>query len=280
MVVKLKLVANTPEYAQKTAENTLNLPINDLVPKRGISEVAVSDASSSYTLMIAVIVAHALGVSVLFTSRPAINEIEILPVTMTVSLVSNSTSAPEVTPVKPVIKQPKIKQQQPLVAPKTVVAPKLVKQKIDAIPEPATESVIENSVTQEAIVARPTVENSSGEPVDKAEQATAEPTVSAKAEAEPVTEPPRFGAAYLNNPAPAYPPMARRLGEQGRVLLNVLVSASGHAEKIQIENGSGYSKLDQAAIEAVKQWTFVPAKRSHQAISAYVLVPIKFSLNN
>jgi protein TonB len=91
-------------------------------------------------------------------------------------------------------------------------------------------------------------------------------------------EPPKFGAAYLNNPAPDYPAASRRFGEQGVVLLRVLVSISGMAESIQIENGSGYNRLDQAAIKAVQMWSFIPAKRNNQPQSAYVLVPIKFSL--
>lgn len=91
-------------------------------------------------------------------------------------------------------------------------------------------------------------------------------------------EPPRFGAAYLNNPAPEYPATSRRLSEQGIVLLRVLVSLSGQAESVQIENSSGCSRLDQAALKAVKLWSFIPAKRNNQPLSAYVLVPVRFSL--
>ena len=91
-------------------------------------------------------------------------------------------------------------------------------------------------------------------------------------------EPPKFGAAYLNNPAPDYPAASRRFSEQGIVLLRVLVSLSGQAESVQIENSSGYSRLDQAAIKAVKLWSFIPAKRNNQPLSAYVLVPVNFSL--
>lgn len=106
-----------------------------------------------------------------------------------------------------------------------------------------------------------------------------------KNEAEPATpakdlpvEPPKFGAAYLNNPAPDYPAPSRRFGEQGTVLLRVLVSTGGQAESVQIEISSGYNRLDQAAIKAVKMWSFIPAKSNNQPLSAYVLVPVKFSL--
>lgn len=275
MVAKLKLVVNAIRYERNVAESKLSLPVKALVPKRYLSKVAMNDAASSYKLIIAVVVAHALGVTLLLTAKPAINELAKLPVTMTVSLVSNPAPQPEVTAVQSVMPQPEIKKQKPVVIQKTVV-----KQKVVTTPEPTSDPAVEDKVTEEAVVAQPATENTLSETVNKTELAPAELAAPAKAEAEPAVELPKFGAAYLNNPAPTYPPMARRFGEQGRVLLKVLVSETGNAEKVQIENSSGYNKLDQAAIEAVKQWTFIPAKRSNQAISAYVLVPIKFSLNS
>ena len=93
-------------------------------------------------------------------------------------------------------------------------------------------------------------------------------------------EPPKFGAAYLNNPAPEYPKMARRSGQQGRVMLKVLVAENGKPQLVELATSSGYEALDQAAIEAVKLWRFIAAKRNNQPISANVLVPVKFSLNS
>lgn len=95
-----------------------------------------------------------------------------------------------------------------------------------------------------------------------------------------VTEPPKFGVAYLNNPKPQYPPMSRRVGEEGRVLFKVLVNANGDPETVEIASSSGSERLDNAALAAVKQWRFVPAKRNNEAISAYVTVPIGFTLDN
>jgi periplasmic protein TonB len=93
-------------------------------------------------------------------------------------------------------------------------------------------------------------------------------------------EEPRFGVSYLNNPAPDYPALSRRQGEEGRVLMKVLVSSEGAAEDVQIEKSSGSDRLDNAAVTAVKRWRFIPAKKNNQPLSAYVLVPIKFSLDN
>lgn len=89
---------------------------------------------------------------------------------------------------------------------------------------------------------------------------------------------PRFDAAYLDNPAPTYPAMSRRIGEEGRVMLRVLVEASGRPSQIQIKTASTSPRLDQAAEEAVRRWKFVPAQRGQEPVAAWVLVPIVFNL--
>jgi len=93
----------------------------------------------------------------------------------------------------------------------------------------------------------------------------------------PVT-PPIFNAGYLDNPPPAYPALSRRAGEQGRVILRVLVSAAGRAEDIEVRTSSGHARLDEAARETVKGWRFVPARRGEQPVPAWVLIPISFRL--
>ena len=90
--------------------------------------------------------------------------------------------------------------------------------------------------------------------------------------------PPNFNATYLDNPAPLYPPLARRSGEQGRVVLRVLVTPNGAAEAVELRTSSGSARLDQAAIETVKRWRFVAARQGDQNVAAWVLVPITFSL--
>lgn len=94
----------------------------------------------------------------------------------------------------------------------------------------------------------------------------------------PVTAP-RFDAAYLNNPKPAYPFAARRLGEEGTVLLHVRVSADGLPVKIEVRTSSGSERLDEAARTAVAQWRFVPARQGDEVVAAWVLVPLVFKMN-
>ncbi len=102
--------------------------------------------------------------------------------------------------------------------------------------------------------------------------------VPAPAAVPPETVAPRFDAAYLDNPAPAYPPLARRAGEQGRVLLRVHVTADGLADDVQVRESSGFPRLDTAAQETVRRWRFVPARQGDRQVAAWVIVPINFAL--
>lgn len=97
--------------------------------------------------------------------------------------------------------------------------------------------------------------------------------------AAPVADsPPRFDADYLSNPAPDYPAASRQLHEQGSVQLRVFVTADGRAGDIRVHQGSGFERLDQAAIDAVRRWRFVPARQDDGPVAAWVIVPINFTL--
>ena len=91
---------------------------------------------------------------------------------------------------------------------------------------------------------------------------------------------PRFDADYLDNPAPAYPSISRRMGEFGRVLLRVQVTPEGGAAQIEIRESSGFERLDKAARDTVLRWRFVPARQDDRGVAAWVLVPISFSLRS
>ena len=90
----------------------------------------------------------------------------------------------------------------------------------------------------------------------------------------------RFNAAYLNNPEPKYPPLSRRLGEEGKVLLKVRVLPDGNPASVDLEKTSSFERLDEAAKQAVARWRFVPAKRGDEPIEASVIVPIVFRLDS
>ncbi len=90
----------------------------------------------------------------------------------------------------------------------------------------------------------------------------------------------RFDADYLKNPPPTYPAMSRKLQEEGKVLLQVKVTAAGTAEQVQIKRSSGYPRLDEAALNTVLRWRFVPARQGSEVIASNVVVPIVFRLDS
>lgn len=89
----------------------------------------------------------------------------------------------------------------------------------------------------------------------------------------------RFDADYLRNPPPVYPAASRRLGEEGRVLLRIRVSAEGLPLTVEVRQSSGFRRLDDAARAAVERWRFVPARQGSEAVESSVLVPLQFTLN-
>ena len=104
------------------------------------------------------------------------------------------------------------------------------------------------------------------------------PAVASVAEAEAAFVPPDGRAAYRDNPQPAYPRMARQHDMQGVVIVAVLVREDGTVGEAGIRQGSGHAVLDQAAVEAVRNWRFAPATRGGQPVSARVEIPITFRL--
>jgi TonB family protein len=80
------------------------------------------------------------------------------------------------------------------------------------------------------------------------------------------------------NAGPRYSEQSRRLGEEGRVLLQVQVNALGFPERVEIAQSSGYPRLDDAAQEAVRGWCFIPATKDGVAVTAQLVMPMVFRL--
>ncbi len=189
----------------------------------------------------------------------------VLPKPIMVDLIAPPPPAPVVQPTPPPVVQPPpepVAEKPPEPKPKKIVKKPKEKKKVETArkPEPKQPPVVQ------AVPAPP-----------------APPVLAAAKPAMPVVfdpAPPRFSAAYLRNPKPPYPARSRRLGEQGKVALRVYVSAAGRPEKIQISKSSGYSRLDESAKSAVRNWRFIPARLGEKAVSAWVIVPIVFSLES
>ena len=96
--------------------------------------------------------------------------------------------------------------------------------------------------------------------------------------APPRIELPSSNADYLNNPRPTYPPLSKRLGEQGKVLVRVFIETDGSASKAEIAQSSGFDRLDQTALDTVRRWRYVPGKRAGVPEAMWFNVPINFVL--
>ncbi|MDQ3059722.1 MAG: energy transducer TonB [Pseudomonadota bacterium] len=96
--------------------------------------------------------------------------------------------------------------------------------------------------------------------------------------APPAVQLPSSNADYLQNPKPAYPPLSKRLGEQGKVMVRVLIGADGQPRQAELKQSSGFERLDQAALSTVMKWRYVPGKRGGVAEDMWFNVPINFVL--
>lgn len=80
----------------------------------------------------------------------------------------------------------------------------------------------------------------------------------------------------LRQPQPDYPAQALRRGEQGIVLLQVQVDASGRPTRVDVAQSSRSRALDREAVRAVRGWTFSPAIRGGRPVPEQVRIPIEF----
>lgn len=229
----------------------------------------------SWAGMLAVVLLHAALIWWVFF-HAEVPVVKPKPEPMTVSLITlpakkEEAPAPEVVPI---IKQQPV--EKPVIKPKEIPVKPVVRPTpvVERIVEPTADTPRFEASTQPAA---PPMEAPAAAAAGKPAPAPAAPPKQEVVEEK--EEPPKFGVAYLNNPAPEYPKLAKRAGEEGRVILKVLVSPEGRPDSVEISKGSGFERLDTAALNAVKQWRFVPARKGEKTISAFVMVPLAFTLN-
>lgn len=213
-------------------------------------------------IVAAVIGFHVLGLWALQTGllRRAVELV--VPVAVMAELIEppQPLVAPEPTPPKP----------QP--APKPVApVQRVVKQAPMplAIPDPAPAPEAPTGVVSAPPEPAPAVT----EPVAAAPVAPPAPP------APPRVELPSSDASYLNNPPPPYPPLSKRLGEQGRVVVRVHISTDGIATRAEVQKSSGFPRLDETAVQTVLRWRYVPGKRAGVPEAMWYSVPINFVLD-
>jgi protein TonB len=181
-----------------------------------------------------------------------------------------------VVPVALLTEPPPQPTHQPLPTPESVKKEPLLKPTLPAAPPvPAVVPTATAVPTPLAIADAPPSANAPTG-VAAAAPAVAPAAVATVAAATPKVELPSSNADYLHNPKPIYPRLSERRNEQGTVILHVLVAADGRVRDVSVKSSSGFERLDQAAREAVQEWTFVPGKRNGAAVEMVVDVPIRF----
>ncbi len=147
---------------------------------------------------------------------------------------------------------------------------------------PIEKTVIGNHVENRPTVINTTVSSKSGASQEnlagKSTKSIAQK--STEGQKSQVYTPPNYRAAYLHNPKPPYPIFSRQLEEEGTVHLLVHLDARGQVRQVQLKSSCGYARLDAAALQAVQQWKFIPAKQGDTPIAATTVVPITFRLSD
>ncbi|MBK8318714.1 MAG: energy transducer TonB [Betaproteobacteria bacterium] len=160
-----------------------------------------------------------------------------------------------------------------LPAPEKKEEPKLPPPKPKPIEKPQPRQIIAETrvIVPTDYVAPPPPEKSSPEPVIQAPPMPLPPG--------PMALSSELSVACPERSAPAYPAQSRRLGETGVVVLRVELGESGNVALARVDRSSGYPRLDEAALAAVRTWRCTPATRNGHPVRAVALQPFNFILN-
>ncbi|MBW1776987.1 MAG: energy transducer TonB [Deltaproteobacteria bacterium] len=179
-------------------------------------------------------------------------------------------------PPPPVPKPDPPKKAKPLPVQPKPQRPKPARKTLPPEPEPEPQRTAPEPMTPVSETPSPFEERASDPPLAVSKESRAiEPVAPPPPVPTPVKE---ARPAYKKNPPPSYPRSARRRGMEGKVLLEVFVSAQGKPEKIKLLESSGHGVLDRAALSAVRSWIFEPGTIGDRPVGMWVRVPIRFEL--
>jgi periplasmic protein TonB len=230
------------------------------------------------TVVGAVALAHAAGLWALLD--PTLRSAAAAPLQQVTTVMLLTEPATATAPPPLLLSPPPAPPPPPRVAPPEVPrqlhSPPPPEQAATALPAPAVEPVpserpppISETVRSAAVGALPT---SAAE-----DRASAPPQVS-RATSVPRAARHIENVNYLRAPVLEYPSASRRFGEQGRVVLRVLIGPDGHAEKIELHEASAFQRLNEAAMEAARRALYKPYTEDGVAQPAWALVALSFQL--
>ena len=139
------------------------------------------------------------------------------------------------------------------------------------VPPIQIQIAVQNTITVPQVVAA--VAEKSPEPAPPAPAVSTPP-------APPLAGPKTItsGVEYINPPQPVYPQMSKRLGEQGKVVLRVLINEKGLPDQVVVQTSSGSARLDEAGRQSALRALFKPHLENGRATAVYVIVPLNFQL--
>lgn len=237
---------------------------DELLRSRTAAEPKLYDAffSAHYWVIIAIASAH-IGIAALIfgsssQSRPTQNinvqRVNIIPISPAPLAI-----APAQTPETESSSAAKA-QLNPDPAPQPLPNPKSVSTLVEKTPHPEkTENPTSATPASEVVLSVPEIDKHSANIPGETRSAREE-------------------AGMGSNPAPIYPPVSRKLREQGISLLLVHILANGQVAEVTLARSSGYPRLDESAINAVKQWRYQPALENGVAVDSWYQQPVEFTL--
>lgn len=195
-----------------------------------------------------------------------------------------SPAVPPRPPVRaaPVERQPAPKPEP---APQTVTPqPRpLVSQPTRPIETPAP-SVATSTPQAPSQLSPAPVPSEPSEAASRASPAVSQPAAVAAPATEPAPAAPITvsidAVRYLKPPQVVYPPLSRRMGETGRVVVRVVVDAQGVPAEVTLAEPSRYARLNDQALQAMRQARFEPYRVNGRPMVVTVLAPIVFTLED
>ena len=204
----------------------------------------VSSHSPIGWFVVLAICIHAIGLS-WFLAQPHL-QVAVLPDWMNVVIKAGFEEVPPPA-IQPIVNEP-------------------VKPKPEQMPVPVTEKI--KTPIKKTVEKKPAEQTAKDKRDDK-KQPEAKPQTYVQANSQPFD---------ISNPKPLYPVSARKRGIQGKVLLQLSITAEGKVAAVHVMQSSGFRMLDLSAVNSVKRWRFMPALQDGQAVASVLQVPIRFVL--